>query len=225
MFFKLLSFEMMSGLLPHLGSKTNYFLEKFLCFLLMQLIAHFVRTGLISGQVVWDQGVSSPVLVDRALRKHLPLVFTPCSQNQALFVAFIPYYIPHQKILVIWLVERAGTILTVPCKMTVPGAQLIRVTRVLCSSRQNHIEARVNVFAQWLHKNNKLQGHRLHFKTNTLVIKILLKWIILSNLSNWQSCSFHSVYKANIDCFLFEAQLKIIGPQWCQNRDYALSFA
>ena len=36
---------------------------------------------------------------------------------------------------------------------------------------------------------------------------------------------FHSVYKTNIDCFLFGAQLKIIGPRWCQNHDYALSFA
>ena len=36
---------------------------------------------------------------------------------------------------------------------------------------------------------------------------------------------FHSVYKTNIDCFLFGAQFKILGPRWCQNHDYALSFA
>ena len=36
---------------------------------------------------------------------------------------------------------------------------------------------------------------------------------------------FHSVYKTNIDCFLFGTQFKIIGPRWCQNHDYALSFA
>ena len=36
---------------------------------------------------------------------------------------------------------------------------------------------------------------------------------------------FHSVYKTNIECFLFGAQFKIIGPRWCQNHDYALSFA
>ena len=38
------------------------------------------------------------------------------------------------------------------------------------------------------------------------------------------SIFFHSVYKTNIDCFLFGAQFKIIGPWWCQNHDYALSF-
>ena len=35
---------------------------------------------------------------------------------------------------------------------------------------------------------------------------------------------FHSVCKTNIDCFLFGAQFKIIGPRWCQNHDYTLSF-
>ena len=60
-------------------------------------------------------------------------------------------YLPHLKIPVIWLVKRAGTILTVP------GAQSIGVKCVLCSSRQNHINACVNVFAQLLHKNRKLQ--------------------------------------------------------------------
>ena len=39
------------------------------------------------------------------------------------------------------------------------------------------------------------------------------------------SIFFYSVYKTNIDCFLFGAQLKIIGPWWCQNHDYALSWA
>ena len=38
------------------------------------------------------------------------------------------------------------------------------------------------------------------------------------------SICFHSVYKTNIDCFLFGAQFKIIGPRWCQNHDHALSF-
>ena len=36
---------------------------------------------------------------------------------------------------------------------------------------------------------------------------------------------FFSVYKTNIDCFLFGAQFKIIGPRWCQNHDYARSEA
>ena len=31
---------------------------------------------------------------------------------------------------------------------------------------------------------------------------------------------FIQVYKTNIDCFLFGAQFKIIGPRWCQNQDY-----
>ena len=37
------------------------------------------------------------------------------------------------------------------------------------------------------------------------------------------SIFFHSVYKTNIDCFLFGAQFKIIGPRWCQNHDYTLA--
>ena len=53
------------------------------------------------------------------------------------------------------------------------------------------------------------------------LVKSLSKWKILSNLAFF----FHSVYKTNIDCFLFGAQLKIIGPWWCQNHDYTLSFA
>ena len=32
------------------------------------------------------------------------------------------YYIPHRKIPVIWLVKRAGIVLTMPAKMTMPGA-------------------------------------------------------------------------------------------------------
>ena len=53
------------------------------------------------------------------------------------------------------------------------------------------------------------------------LVKSLSKWKILSNLAFF----FHSVYKTYIDCFLFGAQFKIIGPRWCQNHDYALSFA
>ena len=53
------------------------------------------------------------------------------------------------------------------------------------------------------------------------LVKSLSKWKILSNLAFF----FHSVYKTNIDCFLFGAQFKFIGPRWCQNHDYALSFA
>ena len=53
------------------------------------------------------------------------------------------------------------------------------------------------------------------------MVKSLSKWKILSNLAFF----FYSVYKTNIDCFLFGAQFKIIGPRWCQNHDYALSFA
>ena len=38
-------------------------------------------------------------------------------------LAFLLYlYIPHQKIPIIWLVKRAGIILTMPPKMTMPGA-------------------------------------------------------------------------------------------------------
>ena len=72
-------------------------------------------------------------------------------------------YIPHPKIPVIWLVKSAGIILTVPTKMTMPGAQSIGVERVLCSSCQNHIDARVNVFAQLLRENASCR-RRSHFK-------------------------------------------------------------
>ena len=44
--------------------------------------------------------------------------------------------------LVIWLVKKAGLVLTVPAKITVPGAQSIEVERVLCSSRKSHIDER-----------------------------------------------------------------------------------
>ena len=135
---------------------------------------------------------------------------------------FIIYYISHPKIPVIWLVKRAGIISTVPTKMTMPRAQSTGVERVLCSSRQNHMDARVNVFAQLLCKNRELQPP-FSFYDNHLV-KFLSNWVILSNLINWQFCSFHFVYKTNIDCFLFGAQFKIIGPWWCQNHDYAVSF-
>ena len=54
--------------------------------------------------------------------------------------------------------KRAGIILTVPAKITVPGAQSIGVEHVLCFSHQNHIDASVNVFAQLLRTNCKLRA-------------------------------------------------------------------
>ena len=53
------------------------------------------------------------------------------------------------------IVKREGIILTMPVKMTMPGAWSIRVERVLCSSRQNHINARVNVFMQLLREKSQ----------------------------------------------------------------------
>ena len=35
---------------------------------------------------------------------------------------------------------------------------------------------------------------------------------------------YYSVYKTNIDCLIRDT-VKMIGPRWCQNHDYALSFA
>ena len=57
-------------------------------------------------------------------------------------------YIPHRKIPVIRLVKRVGIILTMPAKIIVPRAQSIGIEGVLYSSRKNHINARVNIFAR-----------------------------------------------------------------------------
>ena len=76
--------------------------------------------------------------------------------------------------------------------------------------------------------------HCSHFKIIINLVEILSKWKILSNSAKKKKkkkkiclfvCFFHSVYKTNIDCFLFGAQFRIIGPWWCQNHDYARSKA
>ena len=80
----------------------------------------------------------------------------------------IDCHIPDLKIPVIWLVKRAAMILTVPAKIIVPGAQIIGIECLLCSSRQHHIDAHVTVFVWLLCRNHKLQ-QPLSFQDNHLV--------------------------------------------------------
>ena len=117
-----------------------------------------------------------------------------------------------------WLKERAYFQLC-PLKWLCPGHSQSElgaccVSRVKIASTHASMPSRAVIARQ----SRKLPAPFIVIIFN--LEKSLSKWKIL-----WNLAFFHSVYKTNIDCFLFGAQLKIIGPWWCQNHDYALSFA
>ena len=121
---------------------------------------------------------------------------------------------------VIWLVKRAGIVLTVPAKPVHSQSEL----SACCVPHIKITATHTSMFSRSYYAKITSCGRCSHFKI-IILVKILSKWVIFSNLSNCHFCSFHSVYKTNIDCFLFGAQFKIIGPRWCQNHDHALIFA
>ena len=86
----------------------------------------------------------------------------------------------------------------------------------------------VSMFLLSYHAKIANWGRRLHFKI-IMWLKIMPgNSVKMSNTFKPKQltiCSFHLVYKTNIDCSLFGAQFKIIGPSRCQNHGYALSFA
>ena len=101
------------------------------------------------------------------------------------------YYIPHRKIPVIWLVKKAGIILTVPAKMTMacPGhsqseLEACYVPRVKITSTYASMSSRGNyaTIASCVPAPFALIMINL--------VKSLSKWKILSNLAFF----FHSVY-------------------------------